>query len=242
MTEQTSQTQPRFFCPECGHKHRADLSGLIGHPGAHARVTCHRCGTTLKLHVDADGLPICEVAGEALAGHDEPAHHPAPASAPASAPAKAGGSTGLGGFVLALLAGAAGGFGAAQLAGGDSAAPPQAASTGPTRAEVEDLVSAALARREAALRADLGDAWKPALTALEQRLAYVTGRVDALPAAGATAQENERAAATAALAEELRQRLDQGLRSLNGRIEANYQAIKALERRADAPATPPRDE
>lgn len=52
---------PPFYCPACGKKHRADLSALIGHEGAHAKVTCHRCNVEMTLFLGSDGLPKCEV-------------------------------------------------------------------------------------------------------------------------------------------------------------------------------------
>ena len=50
---------PPFYCPQCGQKHRADLSGLVGQEGASAKITCAGCGIALSVTLDEEGLPQC---------------------------------------------------------------------------------------------------------------------------------------------------------------------------------------
>ena len=49
---------PAFYCPECGQKHRADLSALEGKAGAMAKMNCAGCGILLGVTLDEDDLPI----------------------------------------------------------------------------------------------------------------------------------------------------------------------------------------
>jgi serine/threonine protein kinase len=49
---------PAFYCPECGQKHRADLSGLEGKAGAMAKMNCAGCGILLGVILDEDDLPV----------------------------------------------------------------------------------------------------------------------------------------------------------------------------------------
>lgn len=233
MTQPATE-QPPFYCPECGHKHRADLSGLVGHPGAHAKVTCHRCGTTLKLHVAPDGMPICERAGEALAGlEDEPAQHaPAPSAQASLATPPRGGGSQIGALLLALLAGAAGGVGAGQLlpaAGGEKEAAP--APSGLSEAAARALIDQAIQTRSARSATEMAsmlEALRGEWNTLRTQMADLSAKVAALPAPAAAAGQSPE------LEAELKARLEAGLRSLNGRIEANYQAIKALDQRMEA--------
>ena len=80
---------PPFFCPECGQKHRADISALIGVEGAVMKATCAGCGIALAVTLDEDDLPTC-TALEEFAGAepvDEPAE-PEPPPAPVSSRAR----------------------------------------------------------------------------------------------------------------------------------------------------------
>ncbi len=57
----TAPKPPAFYCPECGQKHRADLSPLAGKSGVAMHTTCQGCGIRLQVHL-VDGAPVCEVA------------------------------------------------------------------------------------------------------------------------------------------------------------------------------------
>lgn len=84
---------PAFYCPECGQKHRADLSKLVGTPGALMRLACVGCKIPLAISLGEDGLPVCKrddpAAAEAAegkpstsAGADAVDNAPAKESAP----------------------------------------------------------------------------------------------------------------------------------------------------------------
>ncbi len=72
---------PAFYCPDCGQKHRADLSRLGGTEGAVMRLACVGCKAPLAVSLGDDGRPVCK--------HDEPTtDRPAPEAPAAKAPAK----------------------------------------------------------------------------------------------------------------------------------------------------------
>ncbi len=50
---------PAFYCPACGQKHRADLSGLAGTPGAVMKLACVGCQVSLAVSIGADDGPVC---------------------------------------------------------------------------------------------------------------------------------------------------------------------------------------
>ncbi len=57
---------PSFFCPQCGQKHRADLSPLEGHPDSLMRTRCRGCGVPLTVGLEK-GKPRCLVAVDEVA-------------------------------------------------------------------------------------------------------------------------------------------------------------------------------
>ncbi len=57
MTAPDEKKPPAFYCPKCGQKHRADLSGLVGKEGAVMKTHCVGCGLELGVSLDEDELP-----------------------------------------------------------------------------------------------------------------------------------------------------------------------------------------
>ena len=50
---------PAFYCPDCGQKHRADLSVLEGRPGAVMKASCKGCGHPLGVSLGGPGGVTC---------------------------------------------------------------------------------------------------------------------------------------------------------------------------------------
>jgi hypothetical protein len=229
---------PPFYCPACGKKHRADLSALQEHEGAHAKVTCHRCGVDMSLSLGSDGLPKCEMPGssEGAPAGETTAPATGPASTPAAAAAVSGGTMSKSTLPLHLLAAA-------------------------VVAAVVSFVVVNVAKPDAG--SGDGDA-TARIAALEKALsdtrAELGRRIDARAGSGGTGSTEhgkEIAALKEALArmeksvsgngagvENLTQlfrnasasfaKLEKDYKALNGRIEANYQKGRELDKRVTA--------
>jgi len=226
---------PPFYCPECGHKHRADLTMLAEHPGSHAKVKCHRCGLVIQLSVDAEGMPVVERADGGLPGLEkEPVSAAPPRSAPPPPPlpeptASRGGGGGLfAAAIVAAIVSAAVTMLVPRPEKKDVAAP--APDTGmEDRFASLDLRLEELSREVKSATPDAGvDAG--ALAQANARFAELEARLTALKADVKAAGDGARSELESRGAT-LQKKLDEGLRSLNGRIESNYQALKALEKR-----------
>jgi hypothetical protein len=229
---------PPFYCPECGHKHRADLTMLAEHPGSHAKVKCHRCGLVIQLSVDAEGMPVVERADGGLAGLEKEAVSAAPprsAPPPSPNPEPAAARSGGGGFVTTVLVAAIVGGAVAHFVPRPEK---KAEETATPDTGMEDRLASLDLRLEELAREVKSAAQAPsadpgALAQANARFAEIEARLTALKAEakavgdGARSELETRGAA-------LQKKLDEGLKSLNGRIESNYQALKALEKRLPA--------
>lgn len=72
MSSDSHEPRP-FTCPDCGHNHKADLHGMVGHPEVHGKVPCAKCERILWLSLDDQGEAVVELYEEHLhaAAHQE---------------------------------------------------------------------------------------------------------------------------------------------------------------------------
>jgi len=213
---------PPFYCPACGKKHRADLSGIQGAPGAIARVTCARCETVMSLRIGDDGLPKCEILDQpsTAVGAAAPATH-----APGGAMAKSSMSLSL---LVAAVVAAVVSFGVGRLsAPGETAAAPQ-----------DEGRMATLEARIADLQRDL----RAAQAKAEEAHALAAGARDGISSLGGSIQGGMQANASKVTAIEKAQNalgtafetVQANYKALNGRIEQNYVNLRGVTKRVEA--------
>jgi hypothetical protein len=211
-------TPPPFYCPACGKKHRADLSALLGQPGAVAKVTCARCGAVMALRIGEDGLPRCEIPQPA-------ADAAAPAARPVGRKTPSGGPMPKSALLVPVLAAAVAAavvsFVVAKAAGGK---PPPAKAGDEVAAlhkTVDDLRGEVASLREALATATAAS--KHDHSDLQAQLQVATERVGKLEGAAGKSAELAKAVAAA----------QEATKDFNGRIEANYTTLHALSKRVE---------
>lgn len=218
---------PPFYCPACGKKHRADLSALVGHEGAHAKVTCHRCNVEMTLFLGGDGLPKCEVRGAAA---EAAGTETSSATAATAAHSAASGGNMPKSNVMVLVAAAviAGvvSFLATSLAGEKSPADDPRigkleAALEKAQAQIATLQSAAPAAQPTADVAGLERVIGAEVASLRKT---VSANGDGI---GNLTQMFQKANANFT-------KLGDDYKALNGRIEANYQKGRELDKRTKA--------
>jgi hypothetical protein len=222
---------PPFYCPSCGKKHRADLSALAGRTGAHAKVTCQRCEIVMTISLGADGLPKCE-ALETPAAIDSASPSPAPQATADTADPGGTMSRTRPALLLATAAVVAGvvSFLMVSFAGGGPAeAGAEAARIDELSQAVEDL------RKQLAERGGNRSHWKEASEDAAARIRTLEARVAAVEKATAGNGSGVESLGTLfATANASFEKLRKDYTSLHGRIEANYQRSRAIEKRLEA--------
>lgn len=235
--------EPRpFDCPDCGHHHKADLHGMVGHPEVHGKVPCAKCGKTLWLSLDDEGEAIVELYEEHLheAIHQERvAAHEAKvaASAAEKAAAAAGEPAGGGGpsLVLTVIAAAlvalAVSLAMAGPKGGGGGGKGQGNNDARIEAMAADIQALKVAPADPKLL-ELGREIQRLEKQLGEGLASVSKSAGGDPAV-LKAIHDTNASLTEAVAA-----VKASYKSLHGRIEGNYTALRQLDKRVKKLETP----
>ena len=220
------QPPPPFYCPACGKKHRADLSGLRGTAGAQAKVVCARCEIVMSIFLGEDGLPKCEVL-ERPAAKNEPVA--ASSEAPAAArPPSDGGTMSKSSLPLQLAAAAV--IAAVVSFVVVSATKPAEAPKSPDTQTPATGVMDKLAQLEARLATSEREvrAGKLALVQMGKDLrAAVESNAKGLNAQGKTLSGIEQLQGTT---DEALKKIQGSYKRLDGRIEGNYTQLSSLKR------------
>lgn len=217
---------PPFYCPACGKKHRADLSALIGHEGASAKVDCHRCGIEMTLSVGSDGLPKCETHGPPADPSAVQAMSPAEAAAVLSGGAMSKSNLPLH-LLLAAVVAAVVSFGVVSATKGDGEKDGDASRMEALEQRIQELEASAEQDVPSVAQSD-----PEALNALEKKLrASITSVEEGLAAQTKTLAGLEQLHAQMSNAFA---KVQQAYKKLNGRIEANYQAGREVDKRLKA--------
>lgn len=232
----------KYRCPKCGKKHAADLSALEGHPEIHGKVHCMKCHELLWLSLGEDGSPRVEIyadhlrhmESEAAASANRPA---AAASAPESSTTVKKPSS-LGPILAAALVAAIVSFLVGQATGGGkqdelrgSAGVREAGGSEDTGSEAASEALGALQADLQALRSDAGAAASAHAKFEAELRSAVDAQTGALDGMNATLGELR------ATLDAIRARLakvEASYDGLHGRIEMNYNNLRAATKRMDA--------
>ena len=248
MNDASHEPRP-FDCPDCGHHHKADLHGMVGHPEVHGKVPCAKCGKLMWLSLQENGEPLVELFEEHL--HAE-AHEKrvtdakvkreaaAVAGAAVQPPVEASVGTG-GGSMMGTLFAAAIVAALVSLLLGNLGSKDSGAQTDPRVDELQKQVSAW--REDSAAARSEAKAFSGKLAALETAIQQQATDAAARPQDGAGAEQAAAAAIKpvadkqAALAEALAG-VKAAYKALDGRIEGNYIKLRQIDKRLKKVETP----
>ena len=231
MNDSSHEPRP-FDCPDCGHHHKADLHGMVGHPEIHGKVPCAGCGKTLWLSLDEKGEALVELYEEHLheAVHQQRiAAHKAKTQAEAAAEgtATAGGSGGGGSLVVSVIAAAVVAVVVSLVMGGSKSG---GDGEGHNDAKIQALEQSlddlkGVAATAGADVSEVGRKLGELETRLNERIATLSEATKGDPAALKAIQDTG-----AALTEALRA-VKASYKAVHGRIEGNYTRLNQVEKR-----------